>query len=142
MKKEKKEKKTEHRTRDIERIRRLRLLDDIFMREVLRGNKEAVQLIIRIILRRGDIVVRDVKIQDELSNLVGHAVRVDVLAVDASGRLYNIEIQRDDAGADPKRARYNLSAVDWHHLPPGAAYKDLAETWIIFITPLHHPPLY
>ena len=32
------------------------------------------------------------------------------------------------------RARFNLSAVDWHKFPPGADYDEIAETWIIFIT--------
>ena len=104
------------------------------MKVVLKGNIPGVQDIIRIVLRRNDIVVLDVQTQDELTNLVGHSVRIDVLARDASGKLYNIEIQRDDDGADAKRARYNLGAVDWHTLPPGAEYRDLPETWVIFIT--------
>ena len=72
--------------------------------------------------------------QDELSNLVGHGVRLDILARDSRGKYYNIEIQRSDSGAEPKRARFNLSAVDWHKFPSGALYEELAETWIIFIT--------
>ena len=126
--------KKEHRVRDIERIMKFRLLDDIFMKEVLRGNINGVQDIIRIILRRDDITVREVTIQDELSNLVGHGVRVDVLARDERGKFYDIEIQRAGSGAGAKRARYNLGAVDWHKLPPGEDYDKLAETWIIFIT--------
>ena len=126
--------KKEHRVRDIERIMKFRLLDDIFMKEVLRGNINGVQDIIRIILRRDDIAVREVTIQDELSNLVGHGVRVDVLAQDERGKFYDIEIQRAGSGAGAKRARYNLGAVDWHKLPPGEDYDKLAETWIIFIT--------
>ena len=77
--------------RDIERIQSLRLLDDVFMKEVLRGNTAGVQDIVRIILRRDDITVRKVEIQDELSNLVGHSVRVDVLAEDGTGKFYNID---------------------------------------------------
>ena len=126
--------KPDHRVRDMERIQRLRLMDDIFMKVVLDGNLPGVQDIVRVVLGRDDITVVDVKTQDELSNLVGHSVCIDVLARDASGRLFNIEIQRSERGAEEKRARYHLGAVDWHTLPPGADYADLTETWIIFIT--------
>ena len=128
------EKKRGRRLRDIQRIKKFRLLDDIFMKEVLRGNLAGVQDIVRTVLKRDDIEVIEVQTQDELSNLVGHGVRLDILAKDANGKFYNIEIQRADKGAEPKRARFNLGAVDWHKLPPGANYDELAETWIIFIT--------
>ena len=117
------EEQKRRRLRDLERIRRLRLLDDIFMKEVLRGNLAGAQDIVRTVLKRDDIEVIEVQTQDELSNLIGHGVRLDILATDAKGKLYNIEIQRADSGA-----------VDWHKLPPGADYNELAETWIIFIT--------
>ena len=128
------EKKRGRRLRDVRRIKKFRLLDDIFMKEVLRGNLAGVQDIVRTVLKRDDIEVIEVQTQDELSNLVGHGVRLDILAKDANGKFYNIEIQRSDRGAEPKRARFNLGAVDWHKLPPGANYDELAETWIIFIT--------
>ena len=127
-------KKREHRLRDVERIKKFRLLDDIFMKEVLRGNLAGVQDIIQTLLKRKDIEVIEVQTQDELSNLVGHGVRLDILARDSRGKYYNIEIQRSDSGAEPKRARFNLSALDWHKFPASAKYEELAETWIIFIT--------
>ena len=128
------ENKRKHRLRDVERIKKFRLMDDIFMKEVLRGNLAGVQDIVRTLLKRNDIEVIEVQTQDELSNLVGHGVRLDILARDSKGKYYNIEIQRSDDGAEPKRARFNLSAVDWHKFPSGALYEELAETWIIFIT--------
>ena len=127
-------KKRGHRLRDMERIKKFRLMDDIFMKEVLRGNLAGVQDIIQTILKRSDIEVIEVQTQDELSNLVGHGVRLDILARDSRGKYYNIEIQRSDSGAEPKRARFNLSALDWHKFPASAKYEELAETWIIFIT--------
>ena len=128
------EQKTERRVRTMERIQQLRLLDDIFMKVVLEGNIDGVQDIIQVVLRRKDITVVEVRTQKELDNLTGHSVRIDVLAKDADGRYYNIEIQREESGAGAKRARYNLGAVDWHTLPAGADYEELPETWIIFIT--------
>ena len=126
--------KGRRRLRDIERIKKFRLMDDIFMKEVLRGNLAGVQDIVQTLLGRNDIEVIEVQTQDELSNIVGHGVRLDILAKDSRGKFYNIEIQRSDSGAEPKRARFNLSAVDWHKFPASAKYDELAETWIIFIT--------
>lgn len=45
-----------------------------------------------------------------------------------------IEIQRADKGADPKRARYHSSILDAHLLRPNDDFKDLPETYVIFIT--------
>ncbi len=39
-----------------------------------------------------------------------------------------------DKGADRKRARYHSSILDTHLLKPGEDFKDLPETYVIFIT--------
>ena len=125
---------SEKRKRDLERIRRFRLLDDTFMKVVLKDNIPAVQEIIRILLRRDDIIVIKVETQDELTKLYGHSVRLDVLAQDSRGRLYNIEIQRASAGVSEKRARYHLGSIDTHRLPAGTDFSLLPEIYVIFIT--------
>ena len=77
--------------------------------------------------RHHTVVSGDVKIQ-------GRSVRLDILAVDELGRVYNIEIQRSDQGATVKRARYNSSLLDANITEPGDDYNGLNETYIIFIT--------
>ena len=59
---------------------------------------------------------------------------LDVFATDDTGKLYNIEVQRADAGAVPTRARYNSSMLDYHKLKKKAKYNELPETFVIFIT--------
>lgn len=61
-------------------------------------------------------------------------MRFDVLAMDSTGKLYNCEVQRADAGAIPRRARYNGGLIDSRELAKGTAFKELPETYIIFIT--------
>lgn len=61
-------------------------------------------------------------------------MRLDVLAEDKDGKMYNIEIQRNNHGAIPKRARYNSSLLDANITDAGEDYKNLAETYVIFIT--------
>ena len=59
---------------------------------------------------------------------------MDILAHDRKGVIYNIEVQNDDAGADPKRARYNSSLLDANITEAGDKYDQLRETYVIFIT--------
>lgn len=46
-----------------ERIKRLRLMDNFFMKVFFKGNIEAIQLILRIVLDRSDIVVESVDVE-------------------------------------------------------------------------------
>ena len=46
----------------------------------------------------------------------------------------NIEVQRDDRGAVPERARFNSSMMDARELQKGEEVKRLPETYVIFIT--------
>lgn len=48
--------------------------------------------------------------------------------------ILNIEIQNDNSGAVPKRARYDSSIIDTNELEKGEDYSKLPETYIIFIT--------
>ena len=119
--------------KDLERIRAFRLIDDTFMTVVFQ-DIQCTQLLIRCVLQRDDLEVLRVQTQRELKNLWGRSVRLDILASDSQGVLYNIEVQRDDAGAVHRRARYNSSLLDAHITEPGEDYEALGETYVIFIT--------
>ena len=47
---------------------------------------------------------------------------------------YNIEIQRVSEGANPKRARYYSATLDTEYLGEKQDYKELTESYVIFIT--------
>ena len=47
---------------------------------------------------------------------------------------YDLEIQRADHGADPHRARYHSSVMDVENLDAGQEFKELPDTYTIFIT--------
>lgn len=117
----------------LESIQEYRLIDDTFMTAVFR-DKTCTQLLIRYILQRDDLEVLEVFTQNELKNLRGRSVRLDILATDHAGAFYNIEVQRADKGASRKRARYNSSLLDSNITIPGDEYDALAETYVIFIT--------
>ena len=69
-----------------------------------------------------------------LKSLQGRGVRFDVFARDSKGREYDIEIQRADKGAEPRRARYNSALMDANALKPGEDVGKLRDTYVIFIT--------
>lgn len=117
----------------MELIRGFRLLDDDFMSKVFE-DPACAELLLRILLEREDLTVREVHGQYSLKNLQGRSVRLDILAVDEKGITYNVEIQRRDEGADARRARYNSSLLDANLTDHGERYSALGETYVIFIT--------
>ena len=118
---------------DLRRLRGLRLLDDDFMQKVFE-DKACTELLLQIILKRADLKVLHVKGQQDIKNLQGRSVTLDILAVDTDNKVYNIEIQRSDKGAAVKRARYNSSLIDANVTEPGEKYENLCESYVIFIT--------
>ena len=116
------------------RIQKLRLMDDLLMRVALDGNIPAVQLILRIVLSKPELIVTELFVQSDVKMLISRGVRLDVKATDAHGGRYNIEIQRSDSGAHPKRARYHAALMDATFLKEGEDTDALTELWIIFIT--------
>ena len=118
---------------DLQYIRNFRLMDDDFMGKVFEDTACA-EFLLKIILNRDDLTVREVHGQHDLKNLQGRSVRLDILAVDHANRVYNIEVQRSDRGAVAKRARYNSSLLDANLTEKGSVYDALNETYVIFIT--------
>ena len=106
---------------DLRRLRGLRLLDDDCMQKVFE-DKACTELLLQIILKRADLKVLHVKGQQDIKNLQGRSVTLDILAVDTD---YNIEIQRSDKGAAVKRARYNSSLIDSNVTEPGEKYEKI-----------------
>ena len=128
-----KENITEKHIQDMERIKEMRLIDDIFMSKVFE-DRACAEVLLRAILKKNDLKVKNVNVQYDIKNLQGRSVRLDILAEDEIGKIYDIEVQRSNTGADAKRARYNSSLLDANITEPGDTYKKLAETYVIFIT--------
>ncbi|MBD5135687.1 MAG: hypothetical protein HDT39_06970 [Lachnospiraceae bacterium] len=112
----------------LQRIRDFRLMDDDFMTKCFEENIEATELVLRIVLDKPDIKVEKIQTQYSMKNIKGRSLRLDIYAMDSTGKKYNIEIQRADKGAGAKRARYNSSLIDSDILPAGFEVENLAET--------------
>ena len=115
-------------------IERFRLMDDTFMSKCLENAPECIELILQIIIGKKDLKVVKSQTEYPIKSLQGRGVRFDVFARDSKGKEYDIEIQRENDGAEPKRARYNSALMDANALKPGEDFDKLRDTYVIFIT--------
>ncbi len=111
-----------------------RLMDDDFMSKCLENAPECIELMLRIIIGKKDLKVVKSQTEYPIKSLQGRGVRFDVFARDSKGREYDIEIQRSDHGAEPRRARYNSALMDANALDSGEDFAKLRDTYVIFIT--------
>lgn len=126
----------EHEERQLELLAGLTLLDDDFMTIVFDRNIEATELVLNVILERNDMRVIEVVAQREYRNPVmgGRSIRLDIYARDSEGKVYDIEVQNDDAGADVHRARFHSSMLDTKMLREGQRFHKIHDSYVIFIT--------
>ena len=120
---------------DLQRLRGFRPIDDDFMRSLFRKNPELVQLVLRIITGKPDLIVESFETQADMKRVTGaRTICLDAYATDAAGKKYDIEVQRADRGASPHRARYHSSVMDVENLSKGEPFESLPDTYTIFIT--------
>ena len=63
------------------------------------------------------------------------SVRLDVYLMDRERRVYSVEMQMVDTRELPKRSRYYSAMIDLQLLDKGINYRNLNDTYIIFICP-------
>ena len=114
-------------------LKDLTIMDDIFMRNVLKDSA-CTEYILKVIMDQDNLKLEDQILQADYKNLQGRSSILDCIALDNSGRKYNIEFQNADSGASLKRARYHGSLVDANTLETGQVPNELPDTYIIFIT--------
>ncbi|MBP1534770.1 MAG: PD-(D/E)XK nuclease family transposase [Ruminococcus sp.] len=125
----------EERQKNLEQLANYRPLDDDFMRELFRNNLELAQFVLRIIIGKPDLKLIKEETQYDLQHLFGErSICLDVFGVDDDNQQYDIEVQRQDKGATPKRARYHSSAMDVDNLKEKQQFDKLPNTYVIFIT--------
>ena len=92
--------------RYLEKIAELRLMDDDFFSEALDEKIAPVEYILNTILERDDIRVQRTEAQVEYKSATKRSIKLDIRAVDAEGRVMDIEVQRAEkgpAGAVPQQ---------------------------------------
>ena len=123
------------RQKDLERLRGFRPMDDDFMRCLFKDNIPLAEMVLRIITGKPDLVITDCQTQKDMKRLAGaRSICLDAYGTDSTGKKYDMEIQREDKGADPHRARFHSSVLDIENLDAGQEFSKLPETFTIFIT--------
>lgn len=129
------EKKEKRHQEDLDRLRSFRPMDDTFMRGLFKENLPLAELVLRIITGKPDLILTKCETQADMKRVTGaRSICLDAYATDSAGKKYDIEVQRADNGADPHRARYHSSVMDVENLDEKQDYKELPDTYIIFIT--------
>ena len=116
-----------------EKIKHFTIMNDIFMRNVLK-EISCTEYILQVIMNKKELKVIDQTLQKDYKNLQGRSAILDCVAKDAENNHFNVEIQGENDGASPKRARYHCGLLDMNLLNPGDLFDSLPETYIIFIT--------
>ncbi|MBD5101637.1 MAG: hypothetical protein HDT27_02900 [Subdoligranulum sp.] len=110
-------------------------MDDDFMRCLFKDNIPLAQLVLRIITGKSDLIITDCQTQKDMKRLGGaRSVCLDAYGTDSLNKKYDMEIQREDKGAEPQRARYHSSVMDIENLDANQKFSELPETFTIFIT--------
>lgn len=109
------------------------LMSDIFMRNVFKQRK-CLEYVLQVIMEKQDLKVIEQIIQKDYKNLQGRSAIMDCVARDSEGKQFDVEIQQDNEGASPKRARYHSGLMDMNTLNPGQDFDELPESYVIFIT--------
>ena len=119
---------------DLQRLRDLRPIDDDFLRCLFKDNIPLAELVLRIITDKPDLIITDCETQKDMKRLAGaRSICLDAYGTDLAGKKYDLEVQRQEKGADPHRARYHSSVMDIENLHSGQEFKELPDTYTIFI---------
>ena len=116
-----------------EKIKHFTIMNDIFMRNVLK-EISCTEYILQVIMNKKELKVIDQTLQKDYKNLQGRSAILDCVAKDVENNFFNVEIQGENDGASPKRARYHCGLLDMNLLNPGDLFDSLPETYVIFIT--------
>jgi len=101
--------------------------------EVMRQEKICKLFLEALLQRPVDRVVyasKEETISDELS---WHGIRLDVYMKDEAGTMYNIEMQTVNRDDLPRRIRYYQGTMDRRALESGKDYRELPDSFIIFV---------
>ena len=114
-------------------IDELTLMDDYMFAQVMRKT-EFLKPLLELIL--GFKILNITLIEPQRSEKEGYdskAIRLDLYVEDENHIVYNVEVQTSNKKNLPKRMRYYQSVLDVSILAPGVNYKNLKDTYVIFI---------
>ncbi len=112
----------------------LRFTDDFMFCKILLENEDLCKELTELILgRRIGTIVKSEKQKSIEVTADGHGVRFDVYFEDDELNVYDIEMQRSDTLELPLRSRYYQGMIDLDYLEKGREYRQLPDSYIIFL---------
>ena len=115
-----------------EKWKRATIANNFIFYKVMHKNKDICKELLEILL---EIKIDHIEMKQEEEVQIDYGkkgIRMDVYAVGAE-KAFDLEIQATDTGEIPERARYYQGVLDVDQLNSGENYKDLRDSYIIFI---------
>ena len=109
---------------DLQRIKELRLMDDILMVKCFEDSPERAELLLRLILKKPVLQVQTVQIQ-----WFGPSAGLDIFAEDADGHTYNIKVFCDET----PNFKYCIDFDEKMSIHLYSCFQDRPEHYIIHI---------
>ena len=108
--------------------------DDFMFCKILEQDPELCRELLELILDRkvGELVSVNRQKPIEIT-ADGKGVRFDIYAEGNDGIVYNVEMQNASLEAIAKRSRYSQGMIDLNLLQRGAEYRDLNQSYVIYI---------
>ena len=112
----------------------LKFTDDFMFCKILQENEDLCKELTELVIGRkiGSIVKMEKQKAIQIT-ADGHGVRFDVYFEDDQQKVYDIEMQRSDTLELPLRSRYYQGMIDLDYLETGKNYKELPDSYIIFL---------
>lgn len=117
----------------LEKVKTMNLFTDIFASVVFK-NKGACLHLIRVLMQNPTLKILQIMAQNDIPQLISHGARLDVLAEDINGKIYEIEVQKQEEPAPARRMRFYSSVMDSEFLLKGASYDKLPEVYLFYLS--------
>ena len=115
-----------------EKWERATIANNFIFYKVMRNNPKICKRLLEILL---EMEIEKIQIYQEEAVAIdfqSKGIRLDVYAKNST-QAFNVEMQATDTRELPERARYYQSAMDIDCLKSGQQYKELKDTYVIFI---------
>ena len=122
----------EHDLTPEEKWNRATIANNFIFYKVMRNNPDVCKELLEILL---EMEIERIEMRSEETVEVdfgSKGIRLDVYAKNSS-QLFNLEMQASDTKELPERARYYQGSMDVDSLKSGQIYKDLKDSYVIFI---------
>lgn len=114
-------------------LRELPLSDDFMFGEVMSREKIAKLFLESLLNQKIDRIEYIGKQETIEDGTAAHGVRLDIYLQDRAHTVYNIEIQTANQYDLERRTRYYQQKIDARTLRKGAHYRDLPDSYVIFV---------